>query len=152
VNARRGKPDEHSIPTDAAWDHVAKMLFPDEPVRKPTERDAWLINRYRLSINPHYLDRYGPPKEFAPNSLIAEIDQAYFRLSLLERVNQWFEDKGFDIQQPTFPKRQFEAAVQAEFGQLPPKSVKPIEMAPPRRSCANSARHPRNRRKHRALD
>ena len=127
VNVRRGDSDNHSIPTNDAWDHVAKLLLPDEPVRKPTKRDAWLINRYRLSIAPHYLDRYGPPKNFAPNALIAEVDQAYFRLSLLERVNQWFEDKGFDIQQSTFPKHQFEAAVQADFGQLPPEPVKPIE-------------------------
>ena len=38
----------------------------------------------------------------------------------MERVSQWFEERGFDDTQPTISKHQFEAVVQAEFGQLPP--------------------------------
>jgi hypothetical protein len=138
VNNRRGEPDNYSIPTNDARDLVAKMLFPDEPVRAITKRDAWLIDRYRLSIDPHYLDHYrlsdsrhrglfGRSKNFAPNELIAEVHQAYFRLSLQEEVGDWFERRGFDLTQRTIPKHLFEAAVQAEFGQLPPEPVKPLE-------------------------
>jgi hypothetical protein len=98
------------------------MLFPSEPVRACTERDAWLIDRYRpsndlkhqpASLLPGgitYISHY-PGKTSAPNALIAEVDQAYFRLSLMERINQWFEERGFDLEQPTFSKQDFEAAL-----------------------------------------
>jgi hypothetical protein len=105
------------------------MLFPDESVRACTKRDSWLINRYCLFTNDRHYPRglFDRPKTFAPNQLIAEVDRAYFRLSLMERVNQWFEERGFDVLQPTISKHLFEAAVQAEFGQLPPEPVKPLE-------------------------
>ncbi|MGB8632207.1 MAG: hypothetical protein WCD69_22995 [Xanthobacteraceae bacterium] len=163
MNNRRGEPDDHSIPTNDAqdtndaWDFVAKMRFPDEPVRAITNRDAWLIDHYRLSIDPHYLDRYrlsdmrsrgsfDPSKKFAPNELIPEVDRAYFRLSLQEAVNEWFERHGFDLAERTIPKHLFEAAVQAEFGQLPPEPAKPIEKgtakANPRKRKPRKAKHP----------
>ena len=109
VYKRRGEPDNHSISTNDAWDLVAKMLFPDDPVRRITEHDVWLIDSYRLysdsySRDRNYLDHYRlsvdrlrAPKSSPPKELIVEVNRAYFRLSLMERVNQWFEDKGFDI-------------------------------------------------------
>jgi hypothetical protein len=115
------------------------MLFPHEPVRAITERDAWLIDRYRLSNDTHYLDHYrlssdthyrglfNRRKNFAPKELIAEVDGAYFRLSLMERVNRWFEERGFDLERSTISKHLFQAAVQAEFGQLPPEPVNHLE-------------------------
>jgi hypothetical protein len=87
------------ISTDKTWDRVAEMLFPNEPVRGLTERDAWLVNRYRdpAPSEAEYLvhpfdSRAAPPKE-----LIAEIDRAYFRLSLQQKVEAWFEAEGFDV-------------------------------------------------------
>jgi hypothetical protein len=140
VNNRRGKPDEHSIPSSAAWHHVARMLFPHEPVRWCTKRDRWLINRYGSPYNLKnqpasllpggvtYISGPGPgPKIFAPNELIAEVDRAYFRLSLQNEVDDWFAKRGFDLGQPIIPKHLFEAAVQADFGQLLPELVKPVE-------------------------
>jgi hypothetical protein len=151
VNNRREEPDNHSIPTNDAWDRVAKMLFPDEPVRRRSPpRDVWLINRYRppndlkhqpASMLPGgitYISHH-PGKVSAPNELIAEVDQAYFRLSLQDHIDEWFVRLGFDLEQPSIPKHLFEAAVRAEFGQLlpepvklefghlPPEPVKPVE-------------------------
>jgi hypothetical protein len=98
------------IPTYVAWDRVAKMLFPDEPVRAITERDAWLISRYRLPTLPyHGYDIEDEHKLAAPNELIAEVDRAYFRLSLQQRVSQWFAERGFDLSQPGVPKKAFNA-------------------------------------------
>jgi hypothetical protein len=131
VNNRREEPDNRSILTDDAWDYIAKMLSPDEPVRKPTKHDSWLINNYHPPNYPNDMHRYrgfgAGPKTWAPPELIPQIDRAYFRLSQMLRVMDWFEEKGIDIEQPTIPKHLFEAAVQAEFGQLPPESVKPRE-------------------------
>jgi hypothetical protein len=118
VNDRR--PNNHSIPTADAWDRIAKLLFPDEPVRAPTQHDSSLIDRFHF---PGDMNRYrgfgGGCKTFGPPELILQVDRAYVRLSMVLRVNQWFEEKGFDTDQPTLPKHQFEAAVKAEFGQLP---------------------------------
>jgi hypothetical protein len=134
----RGKPDEDSIPTLTAWHHVAKMLFPQEAVRWLTKRDHWLINRYHPPGEPDGVDELGmyypPPagerhRFSPPTELVQEIDQAYFRLSLQEEVNRWFVEWGFDLSKPTISKHQFEAAVQADFGRLPPEPVKPLESA-----------------------
>jgi hypothetical protein len=130
MNNRCGQPDNHSIPTDDAWDYIAKMLSPDEPARC-TQHDSWLINSYHPPNYPNDMHRYrgfgDGPKTFPPRELIPQVDRAYFRLSLMLRVSQWFDEKGIDIEQPTIPKHLFEAAVQAEFGQLPPEPVKSIE-------------------------
>jgi hypothetical protein len=102
-------------PIQKAWDRVAKMLFPDEPARACTKRDAWLIDRYYLQIDMGVGRSRGlfdrRPKTLAPRELTAEVDTAYFRLSLMERVDQWFEKRGFDLQQPTIPRQDFEAAL-----------------------------------------
>jgi hypothetical protein len=111
------------------------MRFPQEPVRWITKRDHWLINRYHPPGEPDGVDEFGyhpPPageryRLAPPTELVQEIDQAYFRLSLLEEVNRWFAERGFDLSKPTIPKHLFEAAVQAEFGQLPSEPVKPLE-------------------------
>jgi len=104
------------------------MRFPQEPVRWITKRDHWLINRYHPPGEPDGVDEFGyhpPPageryRLAPPTELVQEIDQAYFRLSLQEEVNRWFVEWGFDLSKPTISKHQFEAVVQAEFGQLPP--------------------------------
>ena len=156
VNDRGGKPDKHSIPRNDAWDHVAKMLFPDHELVRTFVRDRWLIDRYcppnnppneiilknqpasllpggityisgmvsqgRTGFAPVYQDS---GKIFPPKKLIAKVDRAYFRQSLREDVHRWFARHGFDRAQRTIPKHLFEAAVQAEFGQLLPEPVKP---------------------------
>jgi len=126
VNDRPGKPDEDSIPTLTAWHRVAKMLFPEEPVRCLTKRDDWLIDRYypparRNTALDVFDDRIPAPKE-----LIAEVDRAYFRQSLQNEVDEWFKRRGFDPDGLTIPKHPFEAVFQADFGQLPPEPVKPL--------------------------
>ncbi|MFZ2079179.1 MAG: hypothetical protein WAV38_21530 [Xanthobacteraceae bacterium] len=123
----RGKPDEDSIPTLTAWHCVAKMLFPEERVRWLTERDRWLVNRYRLSDGMYFpVHNLDDDRILAPNELIAEVDRAYFRQSLQNAVDEWFIRRGFDPEGPTISKHSFEAAFQAEFGQLPPEPVKPL--------------------------
>jgi hypothetical protein len=123
----RGKPDEDSIPTLKAWHHVAKMLFPEEPVRCLTKRDDWLIDHYYLPQHFPYGHFDDDCRVSAPKELIAEVDRAYFRRSLQNAVDEWFKRRGFDPDGPTILKQLFEAAVQADFGQPPPEPVKPIE-------------------------
>jgi hypothetical protein len=127
----RGKPDEDSIPIPKAWHRVAKMLFPEEPVRWLTERDCWLIKHYYL---PQHLDPIfgsnpviGDNRVPAPKEVFAEVDRAYFRQSLQNEVDEWFVRRSFDPYGSTIPKHRFEAAFQAEFGQLPFEPVKPVE-------------------------
>ena len=105
------------------------MLFPHEPVRALTERDHWLINRYRLPPRrgTDYFNALDDDRIPAPNELFAEVDRAYFRQSLQNAVDEWFIRRGFDPEGPTISKHLFEAAFQAEFGQLPPEPVKPVE-------------------------
>jgi hypothetical protein len=128
------------------------MLFPDEPVRTITKRDAWLINRYP----PNNILKHVPASLLpggvtyvagmlsnpVPNALIAEVDRAHFRLSLRNEVYEWFERRGFDLTRRTIPKHLFEAAVQAEFGQLPAEPVKSVDKgaakAKPRKPTAPS--------------
>jgi hypothetical protein len=104
------------------------MLFPDKPVMSTiTDLDAILIDSYHPPHDMHYSGLGASHKTFAPNKLIARVYRAYSRLLRREKVYQWFEERDFDLSQPTIPKHLFEAAVQAEFGQLPPEPVKPIE-------------------------
>jgi hypothetical protein len=125
----RGKPGEDSFPTLKAWHRVAKMRFPEEPVRWLTEHDRWLIKLYRLTPRREFpvLDDLDDDRTLAPKELFAEVDRAYFRLSLQNEVDEWFVRRGFDPDAPTIPKHLFEVAFQAEFGQLPPEPVKPPE-------------------------
>jgi hypothetical protein len=94
-----------------AWNRVAKKLFPGEEVTFVAERDAWLI------------DRYGPPgqevldhRTQAPETLCAEVDRAYYRRSLHDRITAWFEARGFDLSS-ALSRSDFEA-------HLPLKSAK----------------------------
>jgi hypothetical protein len=110
------------------------MLFPEEPVRCLTKRDDWLISRY---LDPAPVDGMDyrvlgfDDRISAPKELIAEVDRAYFRQSLQNTVDEWFKRRGFDPDGPTIPKHPFEAAFQAEFGQLPPEPVKRPDQLPP---------------------
>jgi hypothetical protein len=87
-----------------------------EPVRRAlTKRDRWLIDCYRLptrcTIDGTYfpvLDDLNDNRILAPNELIAEVDRAYFRLSLQNEVEEWFAERGFDLTQPTISKEEFE--------------------------------------------
>jgi hypothetical protein len=83
-----------------------------------------MVSQRRVGFAPVYRDS---GKIFPPKELIAKVDQAYFRESLREEVHRWFARRGFDRAQRTIPKHLFETTVQAEFGQLPPELVKPIE-------------------------
>ena len=107
------------------------MLFPEEPVRWLTERDRWLVNRYRLpprrDMGMSYPVLDNDDRIPAPPELIAEVDRAYFRLELQNDVDDWFVRNGLDPTAPTILKHLFEAAVQAEFGRLPPERIEPIE-------------------------
>jgi len=147
VIARRGKPDNHSISRTDAWDYVNKLLFPDHELVKTYPRDRWLMDRYRppndsgLRHQPASLLPGGityisgmvsrgtgfAPVTGTPKELIAEVDQAYFRQSLREDVHRWFARRDFDPKQRTIPKHLFDAAVQVDFGRLPPEHVKSIE-------------------------
>jgi hypothetical protein len=124
----RGKPGEDSIPIHKAWHCIAKLLFPQESVRWLTRHDRWLIDRYRLPVSRNTVFDDFDDRIPAPNELIAEVDRAYFRWSLEEEVNQWFTERGFDVSDlfKSIPKHLFEAAFQAEFGQLPFEPVKPV--------------------------
>jgi hypothetical protein len=110
--------------------------IPEEPVRYLTKRDRWLIDCYRLptrcTIDGTYfpvLDDLNDNRILAPNELIADVDRAYFRHSLQNEVDEWFKRRGFDPDGPTISKHPFEAAFQAEFGQLLPEPAKPLESA-----------------------
>ena len=121
-----------SIPTGKAWHYIAKMLFPEEPVRWCTKRDDWLIKRYVLPEHfpdGMYYPGVGDDRRLAPEQLFVEVERAYFHLHLQNEVDRLFTERGFDLSKTTIPKHLFEAAVQAEFGQLPPEPVKPIEKA-----------------------
>jgi hypothetical protein len=102
------------------------MLFPDKPVvSKITDLDAILIDRYHPPHDMHYSGLGVGHKTIAPNELIAQVYRAYSRLLRRDKVYQWFEERDFDLGQPTISKHLFEAAVRAEFGQLPAEPVKP---------------------------
>jgi len=94
------------------------MLFPHEPVRVPTERDAWLIDRYHPPGEPDGVEDglYYPaadlrPRLAPPAKLIHEVDCAYYRLSLQQTVDQWFVKRGFDLSLPTIPRKDFNLAL-----------------------------------------
>jgi hypothetical protein len=145
VNDRRRKTDKPpiSISTNDAWFHYAKLRFPDEKVWGITERDRWLINHYRnpaqtgndedsfYAVVDGSVTSIG--RAYAPKKLEGEVDRAYYRYSVQQEIDAWFEAKGFDLSQPTIPKHLFEAAVQAEFGQSakaeqpPPEPTKALE-------------------------
>jgi len=105
------------------------MLFPHEPVRALTERDHWLINRYRLPARRDsdgmlyfpVLDDLDDNRILAPNELIAEVDRAYFRLSLQNEVDEWFTRRGFDPEQRTISKEEFEKRL-ADYRAAPKSS------------------------------
>jgi hypothetical protein len=96
-------------------------------VSKITDLDAILIDSYHPPHDMHYSGLGVGHKTIAPNELIAQVCRAYSRLLRRDKVYQWFEERDFDLGQPTISKHLFEAAVRAEFGQLPPKSVKHLE-------------------------
>jgi hypothetical protein len=131
-----------SIPTGKAWHYIAKMLFPEEPVRWLIEHDRWLINRYRLPKGLHSVFDDFDDRIPAPNELIAEVERAYFHLHLQNEVDRWFTERSFDLSKPTIPKHLFEAAVQAEFGQLPPEPVKPLDPPEPVKPLKKYKRYP----------
>jgi hypothetical protein len=81
-----------------AWDRVAKILFPDEEVTFVTERDDWLIDRYLPPGEEYYFP--GDVRTRAPEALCAEVDRAYYRRSLEDRIVAWFQAKGFDFCTP----------------------------------------------------
>jgi hypothetical protein len=117
------------IPTDKAWKRVAKLLFPGEEVAAITERDAWLINRYYSPSDPPSDWWPGMPVK-PPAELCAEVDRAYFRLSLQERVDVWFAAEGFDLTEPALSKEDFEASLAAHLPEersLPKFSTGTIE-------------------------
>jgi hypothetical protein len=117
------------------------MLYPAYELAKTYPRDRWLIKHYRpptaditfknerapllpggiTYVTGFQQARGDDDRISAPEKLIDEVDQAYFRESLRNYVNRWFDKHGFDRTQPIIPKQQFEAAVQAEVGQVPPE-------------------------------
>lgn len=99
------------IPTDEAWKRIAKALLPNEKIRDITERDAWLINRYFPPWQTEYFG--GDDRVQAPKDLIAEVDRAYFRLSLRERVEAWFAAEGFDLEAEMISRSDFDARLAA---------------------------------------
>jgi hypothetical protein len=111
------------------------MLFPAHDLVGTYARDRWLIKLYRpptdglLTRRPASLlpggITYIDHRSFAPKELIAEVDQAYFRRALREEVSLWLTRHGVDSKQRAIPRHLFEAAVQAEFGQLLP-DVEPV--------------------------
>jgi hypothetical protein len=59
----------------------------------------------------HYSGIGASHKTFAPNKSMAQVYQAYSRLSQREKVYQWFVERGFDVGlfgQRTIPKAIFE--------------------------------------------
>jgi hypothetical protein len=92
-------------------------------------------------------------KTFPPKKLIREVDEAYFRQSLREDVHRWFARRGFDRAHRTIPKHLLDAAVQADFGRLPPEPEKSIEKdaakaksckpRPPRRPASQKPKKPK---------
>ncbi len=94
-------------PTDKAWPRVGRMLFVD--YERLTTRDVWLTKRYRdlcqTEVFPELSDIQRMP---APEKLVDEVDQAYFRLQQDNEIADWFEAEGFDVSKPTIPKEEFE--------------------------------------------
>jgi len=62
------------------------------------------------------LDDLNDNRILAPNELIAEVDRAYFRLSLQNEVEEWFAEQGFDLTQPTISREEFEKRFADCFG------------------------------------
>src|SRR5262249_17494444 len=83
-----------------------------------------MVSQGRTGFAPVYQDS---GKTFPRKKLIVEVDRAYFRQSLREEVHRWLARRGFDRAQRTISKHLFEAAVQADFGQLLSAPVKLIE-------------------------
>jgi hypothetical protein len=113
-----------SIPIDRAWKRVAKILCPGEPVTEITERDAWLINSYRSPADVSDWWTPGMPVA-APPELRAEVDRAYFRFSLQQRIEAWFEDEGFDLSKASLPRNTFEVRIKSA---KQPKLQRPISL------------------------
>lgn len=100
------------------------MLFPDVDLVRTRDRDRWLTKHYRRLTDDSTFKRQPASllpggitfvtgfqqgrgcddKNSAPEELIVEVDQAYFRQSLRKKVNLWFTQCGFDVTQPTISK------------------------------------------------
>jgi len=103
-------------------------MFPSEPLTWVTARDAWLVNRYLSPREDAVYYPDGDDRRYPPKELIAEVDRAYFHLSLQDDVDQWFTDRDIDISGPTIPKLPFFDLARKEFGRPErPKSV-PAEL------------------------
>jgi hypothetical protein len=129
-----------------AWNRIANILFPDEEVTSVTERDAWLIGRYlppgqdvSSQRDPWLIRRYWPsvPEVLflgkqAPEALCAEVDRAYYRLSLEERIAAWFQAEGFDLSAGcALSRSDFEAHLPLESAKAAaPTVLRRTEMGP----------------------
>jgi hypothetical protein len=72
-----------------------------------TVRDVWQIGRY---LPPDHKVSFLDHRTRAPETLCVEVDRAYYRLSLVDRIDAWFQAHGFDLSaECAFSRSDFEA-------------------------------------------
>lgn len=96
-------PNEAIPPNETILKHQPSSLLPGG-----ITYISGMVSQGRTGFAPVYRD---PGKIFPPKELITEVDQAYFRRSLREEVKLWFTRHGFDLEQRTISKQDFEAAL-----------------------------------------
>jgi hypothetical protein len=71
------------------------------------------LTSYDFHLTQQYFDPGGPPtvsghrRTFTPPELIKDVSRAYFRLAQHNKIDAWFEDRGFDLEKP-ISKEEFE--------------------------------------------
>ena len=133
--AQPSKPN--TIPLIEAKERVAHALYADDWIDHLKQREEWVLKHYRrylpLDLRPQPMlpgDRIyvsvggGISTELTPSlreELAHAVDRQEWMIEQYEKVEQWFDDRGFDSEANKIDRDRFESAFAKSFPNAAPK-------------------------------
>ena len=126
----------NTIPLIEAKERVAHALYGDDWIDHLKQREEWVLKHYRrylpLHLRPQpkpgsveiHVGGLGISTELTPSlreELAHAVDRQEWMIEQYEKVEQWFDDRGFDSEANKIDRDRFESAFAKSFPNAAPK-------------------------------